>query len=489
MVDRFANGDPGNDGTVDPADPNAFHGGDLAGVIAHLDDIQATGADTVWLSPIFRMRTEPFFGFGAFHGYWTEDIGEIEPRFGDENTLRALSDALHTRGMKLYLDVVYNHVAPDGALFARRPDWFHPPRPIQHWDDPVEVVEGQVHGLPDLAQENPEVYGYLRDASLRWMPLADGFRVDAVRHMPVSFLGRLAGDLRAVDPDFRLLGEVFDGDPAKVADAVTGGGLDAVFDFPLHFAMLDVFCKGQPPGALGAILAQDDRYPAGTELVTFLDNHDRPRIRTSCGDAEATALDFLFAVRGTPSLTWGTEVGLTGEREPENRGDMVFGETALRREIASRMAARRASPALERGDTRPLYLDDSLFVFARVAPGDSRWVAVNTGASRAWRGRTIPTGVSVFAAPPPGIRAPRPVHLSGTAPLGPGDELRLVGAGSSFGSWDPGKGVVLPARVTLEHEVQAFKLVIAHPDGTFTWEPGGNRYLLPEGGRVAFRWP
>ena len=450
LVDRFANGDPGNDGTIDLADPSAFHGGDVRGVLAHLDDIQATGADTVWLSPVFEMRTTPFFGFGAFHGYWVEDLSRMEPRFGTIADLRALSDALHARGMKLYLDVVYNHVAPDGRLFHDRPDWFHPPHPIEHWEDPVEVVQGQVHGLPDLAQEKEEVYTFLRDASLGWIRdvAPDGFRVDAVRHMPVSFLGRMAGDLRAADPDFRLLGEVFEGDPAKVAAAVAGGGMDAVFDFPLHFAMLDVFCDRQSPGALGAVLAQDERYPAGTELVTFLDNHDRPRIRTRCGVHEDEALDFLFAVRGTPSLTWGTEAGLVGEKEPENRGDMVFGDTELRRAIAARAAARRASPALSTGETRAVYLDPTLFVFARVA-SDTKWVAVNTGETREFHGHTLPPGVTVFDAPPPPARGPQRVRLAGTAPLAPGDELRAVGAGDTFGHWDPAHGVPLPATLKI----------------------------------------
>ena len=176
-----------------------------------------------------------------------------------------------------------------------------------------------------------------------------------------------------------------------------------------------------------------------------------------------------------------------GEKEPENRGDMVFGDTELRRAIAARAAARRASPALSTGETRAVYLDPTLFVFARVA-SDTKWVAVNTGETREFHGHTLPPGVTVFDAPPPPACGPQRVRLAGTAPLAPGDELRAVGAGDTFGHWDPAHGVPLPATLTLNPEVQAFKLVIVHADGSVTWEDGGNRYLLPKTGRVRVGW-
>ena len=88
MVDRFANGDIKNDVLVDTSDPQAFHGGDLQGVTQHLDHIQSLGADAIWLSPIYQMRTTKFHGHGAFHGYWTEDLGTIAPLMGGEEDLK-----------------------------------------------------------------------------------------------------------------------------------------------------------------------------------------------------------------------------------------------------------------------------------------------------------------------------------------------------------------------------------------------------------------
>lgn len=170
MVDRFANGDRANDGTANPADPQAFHGGDLAGLVARLDWIQALGFDTVWLSPIFAMRTEPWHGFGAFHGYWTYELAALEPRFGDELVLAQLRRELDRRGMKLVLDLVLNHVGPDAPLVLSKPEWFHRRGGVTDWNDAEQLVMNDVHGLPDLATEQPEVYGYLRDAARRWLP-------------------------------------------------------------------------------------------------------------------------------------------------------------------------------------------------------------------------------------------------------------------------------------------------------------------------------
>lgn len=170
MVDRFENGDASNDGAIDLKDPQAFHGGDLAGLIKRLDWIQSMGFDTVWLSPIFKMRPDKWNGFGAFHGYWTWDLNSLEPRFGDELTLASLRSELDKRGMKLVLDVVLNHVGPDAPLAQSKPAWFHRRGGITDWNDAEQLVMNDVHGLPDLATENPEVYEYLLNATRRWLP-------------------------------------------------------------------------------------------------------------------------------------------------------------------------------------------------------------------------------------------------------------------------------------------------------------------------------
>jgi glycosidase len=115
------------------------------------------------------MRTEKWHGFGAFHGYWLFEPGQLEPRFGTEATLRALSKELHQKKMKLIIDLVVNHVGPDAPAVTQHPDWFHHLGGVQHWDDAFELLNHDVHGLADLAQEKPEVARWLLDGSRRWL--------------------------------------------------------------------------------------------------------------------------------------------------------------------------------------------------------------------------------------------------------------------------------------------------------------------------------
>lgn len=497
LVDRFANGDPSNDHEIDLADPAAFHGGDIRGVIDHVDELERLGVDTVWLSPVTTMRSKPFFQWGAFHGYWVEDLATLEPRFGTEAELVELAAALHKRHMRLLLDMVYNHVAPDGQLAVLHPDWFHDAKPIVDWDDPKERVSGQVHGLPDLAQEKEPVYEFLLQSSMHWISTVhpDGFRIDAVRHMPTSFLARLTGDIKAVaGARFEMLGEVFDGDSRVLAHTQWSAQLDAVFDFPLHYAMVDTFCNDGPPGALGAVFAQDGRFADPNGLVTFLDNHDLPRILTAChGDPErvARALTFEFAARGTPAVTYGTESGLYGQTEPANRADMVFHMTETGQQLRTLAATRKRHSALTAGVTRDVALDDSLYAFARVSADESLLVVVNNGDSvRKIQGHKVAAhAVDVFPVRRLPPAHPRMVRVSAmSAPLAAGDEVRLVGAGDALGNWNPAFGVPLPSDITFAPQVQAFKLVVRHADGSMTWEDRPNRYWLPAERALTLRW-
>ncbi|HCP45907.1 MAG TPA: glycosyl hydrolase, partial [Deltaproteobacteria bacterium] len=389
LVDRFHNGEEANDEDTDLDDPQAFHGGDIRGVIDRLDYLQSLGVQTVWLSPITDTSTEKVDGHGAFHGYWVEDPGAVEPRFGTESDLVELSEQLRSRGMKLVLDVVTNHVAYDAPLVAEKPHWFHDLGDIVDWDDPVQAVSHDVHGLPDLAQENDEVYSWLVANGRSWIDRVrpDGFRLDAVRHVPLEFWSRYNAALReTAGADFVLLGEMFDGSPAVLSKVWNEGAFGALFDFPMHYALVDVFCRDAHPGKLAAVLDADRRYAHPQRLVTFADNHDLPRVMSACGGDEQRVqrlLAFQLTTRGTPCLTYGVEVGLEGEAEPVNRGDMVFPErddpSSTAQLIADLARIRREHPALSKGRTRLLALDDELFAYVRVADAGAVLVVINQG--------------------------------------------------------------------------------------------------------------
>ncbi|MEZ6183759.1 MAG: alpha-amylase family glycosyl hydrolase [Planctomycetota bacterium] len=491
LVDRYADALP-NPGPIDLEDPHAWHGGDVGGVRAHLDELEALGIRTVWLSPIFHTRQEPFGEWGAFHGYWVQDLDDVDPRYGSAAELRALSDGLHARGMRLLLDMVYNHVAFDSPLREAHPDWFHPERPIEDYDDPVQRVEGQVHGLPDLAQERPEVDAWLYERSLAWLrgARADGLRVDAVRHLPAPWLGSVQ---RRLDAEFAApvysLGEIFDGDRRRLLETWAESGLGAAFDYPLYYALVDVFGEDAPVGRLGAALTADAIAPPPGRWVTFLDNHDVPRIASVCGgdlsQVEA-ALGVLLTARGTPCLTYGTECGLEGEHEPANRSDMRFEEQPLRARIRSLLAARRESQALLEGATSAFLLEPGLLgLLRRADSGAAALILINRRDEAA--PLVLPPGFAPDAQPTPDASVPpratrlvlgrldAPPAGTRTVVLSEDAGVRAVGS-AGLGDWIPERGaarVEVPVGTVLE-----YKLVRATDSG-WSWETRDtNRYLL-----------
>lgn len=485
FVDRFENGDPSNDGEIDPDDPQAWHGGDLAGVRARLDHLQSLGVTRVWLSPVFASRQQDFHGWGAFHGYWITDPDRVEPRFGTEAELRALADDLHARGMLLDLDMVWNHVAWEAPVRTEHPDWFHPDVPIEDWDDTVQRTEGWVHGLPDLAQEQPEVAAWLEASSLGWLERVqpDGFRIDAVRHMPADFVAAMGESLhQAAGPEFRMLGESFTGDPWQLAESRREAALDAVFDFPLRYALVDALCHGRSLGRVAAILSLD-RYheDPNTSLVTFLDNHDLPRIAHECGgdlDRVRAALDVQLALRGVPMISYGTEAGLDGGDEPANRADLPWDAPHPLTADIQRLTRRRAEhPALAHGNLTVLEASDDRLLLRRESQDEALCLAVTRD------------GVTLL--PPqghpwvPGLRQVV-VRVEG-APVGA--TVALVGTGPDLGNWDPALAHLVGADGTLRFDavlgdVLEYKLIATGADAV-AWEPGENRYTQVHYGDAA----
>lgn len=532
LVDRFANGDPDNDQAsagpaVDREDPQAWHGGDLRGVIDHLDLLAATGTTQLWLSPVFRTRTEPIGVWGAYHGYWQWDPFQVEPRFGTEAVLSELAREAEARGMGLLLDLVTNHVGYDAPLLTEHPDWFHDEPSIRDWSDRDQLERGQVHGLPDLAQEKPEVRAWLHEVARHWqerLPLS-GYRVDAVRHVPNEFFADLGAAVLGRGARW-WLGEDFTGDPVELAASQRTGGFSHVFDFPLHYAMVEVFCDDASPARLGAVLSLDRLYERPDGLVTFLDNHDLPRILSRChGDEDRVrrALAFLFAVRGVPSLTYGTEAGLTGAEEPHNRASMVFGPAPLRAELAALSRHRARAPVGPGGRQAMVALGEDSIALLRWQGREALLTAVNRGATdlpvaplegrvhevwssgagparfeeqAEWRvpARTVRSWrITLASEPPVAGWATLRIELLG-APEG---ELRLVGSDPALGAWAPSAALPLVcAEGRCSAEVRApvgavwqGKPIRVAEDGSIQWPDGDNRsVLIGENGVWRLHW-
>ena len=517
LVDRFFNGDRSNDVMVDLDDPQAFHGGDLQGITAQLDSIQALGADTVWLSPIFEMRTEKFMGHGAFHGYWVQHLDGIEPAFGGQKALEKLLEATEAREINVLMDMVYNHVSFDSPMRDAHPDWFHPDKTIEDWNDPYQLTHHQVHGLPDFDQTRPPVYKYLFHRSIHWQKLGvDGYRIDAIRHLDNPFVKQMAADLhRDVGSDFWLLGEDFQGNPVALADRARETGLDALFDFPMYYGIVDSFCKDAPTERMASLLWMDHSYPKSLQLVTFLDNHDLPRIMSACQNDPGRvleALTFQFSIRGTPMVTYGTEALLVGQEEPHNRADMPW-DTAKPAEawIKKLYAFRKRAPALNQpsyGQT--FHLESDLWIFEagtstqrafiiwnrsetqqtlpNVFPNPKTFVAgihsKDTIETINSKSDAIQPGITVMVMDAPSTAASSTIDIVLKHPA-TSDQIAIVGSDPALGGWDPTKAPKfkptkdgLELRLSLpQYAVLSYKLVRIAEDGSVQWENGENRYL------------
>ena len=422
MPDRFANGDTANDnppgaraGTFDRSNPRAYHGGDLKGIQEHLPYLKELGVTALWLTPLYENDDSS----SDYHGYHAVDEYAVEDHFGTMADLQALVADAHRMGIKILLDKVPNHVGPKHPWATSQPDtgWLHgtPEHHIDNKDydfppisDPhavpanyIEALDGWfVNVLPDLAQENPLVAAYLLQNALWWIESSgvDAFRIDTFPYVPRSFWAYYDKGIFAAYPHFFTMGEVSNEDPTVIsywAGGQTGfdgidTGLSTPLDFPMYGAIRDVVAKGQSAKKLVDVLRQDRLYPHPELLVTFIDNHDKPRFLTDAGgslEKLKLAFSLLATTRGIPQLYYGDEVAMAGGDDPDDRRDFPGGfpgdshnaftragrtpeEQGVYSHVQELLKLRQEHPALRTGIQKHVAVQDRYYAFTREGGGE-----------------------------------------------------------------------------------------------------------------------
>ena len=422
MPDRFADGSAANNhaDTLDRSDAHAYHGGDLQGILKHLDYLHDLGVTALWLTPI--LQNDP--AGKDYHGYGATDMYAVDSRLGTLEEYRRLGDELHRRNMKLVFDDVPNHVGPHNIWTTDppMPDWFHgtaahhtdnkyifPPVTDPHAAEAasLDALDGWfVNVLPDMNQQNPVVAQYLTDNMIWWIEAAglDGLRIDTFPYVQRDFWQQYLGTLKSIYPQLTAVGEVSTGDPTVNAFYAGGRTLTGIdthlttpFDYPMYYTLVDVLAKGKPMSQLEETFRQDWLYPHPEALVPFLSNHDQVRFLSQPGATPALlrlGFGLLLTMRGMPELYAGDEINMLGGEDPDNRrdfpggfpGDRVNAFTAAGRNteqaamhdwVAALGELRAKSPALRNGSQQTVVAGTSSFAYVRANASDGKACSVS----------------------------------------------------------------------------------------------------------------
>ena len=354
MPDRFANGDTGNDvvegmleSTTDRNAQYGRHGGDLKGIAGHLDYIADLGATAIWLNP----TQENDMPEGSYHGYAITDYYQIDRRFGSNEEFAQLVEQAHGKGLKVVMDMIFNHCGSENYLFKDRPsdDWFnfkseyvqtsYKTASVQDihaadYERKIATDGWFTQSMPDLNQRNRHVAKYLIQSSIWWIEYAgiNGIRQDTHPYADFDFMSRWCREVLTEYPHFNIVGETwlnsnvlvsFWQKDSKLA-APRNSYLPTVMDFPLQGLMNRAFDEettdwGGGLYGLYDYVTQDLVYADPMNLLVFLDNHDTSRFSTD--DSKAAnlarykqALLYLLTTRGIPQIYYGTEILMTGDK-------------------------------------------------------------------------------------------------------------------------------------------------------------------------------
>ncbi len=345
--DRYANGDPGNDSSSQLKEKqnrlkkNGRHGGDIQGIIDHLDYISDMGFTQIWLNPVLENDQHTY----SYHGYSTTDYYNIDARFGNNELYKVLSKEAKKRGIGLVMDLILNHIGSEHWWMKDLPtiDWINNDGKFvrsNHIHESVHdphLTESQrelftsgwfVDTMPDLNQNNTFLENYLIQNSIWWIEYADlsGFRIDTYPYIDKNFLSIWSKRIATEYPRFNFVGEEWSSNPTMVSYWQKGSNrydgydsyIPSMMDFPLQEALVNGLLGSEDWNSgivdIYRVISNDFQYGDPYNLVVFAGNHDMKRIYSQLNeqmDLYKMAMTIIITVRGIPQIYYGTEIAMS----------------------------------------------------------------------------------------------------------------------------------------------------------------------------------
>ncbi|MGZ3812687.1 MAG: glycoside hydrolase family 13 protein [Mucilaginibacter sp.] len=354
MPDRFANGDTKNDSvagmretSVNRSKMFSRHGGDLQGIMNHLDYLKDLGVTAIWLTPAIE-NDEPS---ASYHGYAVTDHYKIDPRYGTNELYKQFVDKCHAMGLKVVMDLVHNHAGTEGYTIQDMPmkSWVHQwPKytksnfrdaavmdPYVAPSDRKQMLDGWFdHRMADMNENNPYYQNFLTQNHIWWVEYSgvDGFRLDTYPYNDPEYMAKWAQDVKAEFPHLSIFGETLVWSAANQAFFTEGKTVNQKLDTHLP-GVTDGVWKEAVYDALNAhegwtegvnrlysVMAQDFLYKDATRNTIFLDNHDMSRFLSVVGEditKYKSGMALLMTMRGVPQMYYGDEILMKNFSNPD----------------------------------------------------------------------------------------------------------------------------------------------------------------------------
>lgn len=404
MTDRFFDGDPTNnnpdniEGSYDKDHLEAYHGGDIKGLIEKVPYLKDLGITTLWITPIVKnIETNMMADKGGkqygYHGYWASDFTKIDPHLGTEEDLKNLIDLLHENGMKLMVDVVINH---SGYGTKNLGDFAGMHRDQSRAGD----IESELAGLPDFLTENKEVRDKIINWQVDWLRkiktekgnTIDYFRVDTVKHVDIDTMKDFKAAALKEKPDFKMIGENFGASVFKDGGYLDPSMMDSLLDFEFK-ELAKNFVYGKISETEAKLVKRNEAISEEREMGQFLSSHDengflKVRLSDDIGKF-LVASSLQLTAKGQPVIYYGEEIGQSGKKDnfdkgifSENRYDFDWDKkenNEILNHYKKMIAIRNAFPEIfAKGNRENLYMDDGVSVFQRTYGDKKVIVGLNT---------------------------------------------------------------------------------------------------------------